>query len=350
MIRPLTALHRPDEVSPDDLDDWLARGFFRVGQAMMSCRVLWHEDDIRSAVWTRLPLDGHGFKRSHRKLLSRLERRFRIEARPAVVDAAHEAVYARYVSEASGERPATLAAFRATEDDHDRFDTWSIDLWDGDRLAAFSWFDRGRTALQSLLGAYDPAYADHSLGFASLLLEIRQGLAWGAAHHYSGYVLPGVSGMDYKRRVGPLEALFDDGSWRPLAELPETHLPDVRMRSALRDLGRHLEAADVPAVLRAYPHFALAHHRDELAICVGDPLLLTCGALRGTGDLLAVRWDLEHGVWQPLRTRMARAISRDPEGQEDVLHVLVRVASGPASDRPLDIVQHVLAERDRRTG
>ena len=57
---------RPDQLSPDDLDDYLARGWFRIGQAMMTCRVVQFDGELRPAIWTRLPLRGHQFGRNSR--------------------------------------------------------------------------------------------------------------------------------------------------------------------------------------------------------------------------------------------------------------------------------------------
>ena len=55
----------------------------------------------------------------------------------------------------------------------DVFRTQELAIWDDDRLVGLSLFDLGKRSLQSLAGIFDPEYAEHSIGFYSLLLEIR---------------------------------------------------------------------------------------------------------------------------------------------------------------------------------
>ena len=101
-----TRLERAQEVRLQDIDDRLAKGWYRVGQYWMNCRMLVNETGLRSTVWTRSRLAGYRFKRSHRKLLGRVARRFEVREGPAQLDATHEALSQRYLPRAKGSRPA----------------------------------------------------------------------------------------------------------------------------------------------------------------------------------------------------------------------------------------------------
>ena len=55
-------------------------------------------------------------------------------------------------------------------------DTREVKIYDGDKLAAFSFFDKGQRSMYSKQGIYDPAYHQFSLGFFTMLVEIQYAL------------------------------------------------------------------------------------------------------------------------------------------------------------------------------
>lgn len=238
-------------VTGTEIDRRLEGGWYRVGQHWLTCRLLVNERGVWSTVWTRVPLDGYRFKKSHRKLLARVDRAYTIREAPAVPDAAHEALYSRYRDSVSGSRSPTLEAFLGGEGDVDAFAARELGLWDGDRLVAFSWFDVGDRAIQSLIGVYDPERASESLGFTTLLLEMRQAMRLGLTFHYAGYVLPGDPKMDFKLRPGSVEFL-DLGTriWRPWAECDLSQQPAERLKSRLHEASVALAEHGIRATLR----------------------------------------------------------------------------------------------------
>lgn len=303
---------RPDLLRPEELDSYLARGWFRIGQAMMTCRVVLFDGALRPSIWTRVPLEG-GFRpgKSARRLLSGIEQRFRVEVGDLVLDDEHEALYQRYRAHARGERSPTLVDFLYGDSDRDVFPTREISLWDGDTLVAFSWFDQGLTSLQSLIGVYDPRYRRDSLGLATMLLEARQAADQGLLFHYPGYVLPGDPAMDYKLRLGRVEILDPwQRRWRPLADLPQVPLPTDRLQQALERARTALASSGVAAELRRYPWFEAPAWQPDLTACVGEPLLLECNPDRPGATFLAVSHDLDRDQFVLQRCLRARAVTR----------------------------------------
>ena len=71
----------PRTITPEALDDYLARGWFRFGGTMRTTRfTVWEERDLRTTLWTRTRLDDFQWSRSNRRLLSRTRRAFRVVA------------------------------------------------------------------------------------------------------------------------------------------------------------------------------------------------------------------------------------------------------------------------------
>ena len=269
----------PRQIEPEQLDQLLARGWFRMRRSMFTTRYLLDDKGLHTAIWARLALEGYTFKASLRRRLRKIDQRFAISVGPAHPQDAERTLYRRYTDHATGERPDELGDVLGEENGLlTPFDTWQVSVHDGDRLVAYSLFDLGNEAIQSIIGVYDPDYAAHGLGFGTLLLEIRFGLENGLQYHYPGYIVEGVPAFDYKRRVGALE--YKDPKtrrWQPLAQLDVACLPDRTLWSRLEAVVALLQQAGVPAELRCYPPFQLVHVHGAQKRCMAQPLFVVCG-------------------------------------------------------------------------
>lgn len=305
----------PEELPAEELDRWLARGWYRMGQSLFTARYVVFDDVLRAAVWTRLKLDGYRFRKGLRKVLTRVDASFRTEIGPRVLDAEREALYQRYRAIAKGDRSPTLQDFLYGDSEQDIFDTREVRVWDGDRLVAFSWFDLGRDGVQSLIGVYDPDEARHSLGFYTMLAEIRYGIETGRRWFYPGYVLPGDPSMDYKLRVGDMEFLdLDRNRWRPWTDFVGYQLPTDRLEHALDDLRKELLAEGVPARRRLISWFDVAARQPALAACLSEPLVVECWPDRSGPTRLMVSYDIERQVYALVRCLRAEARRVDRDG------------------------------------
>ena len=308
-----TRIYYPKVLTRVQLDDYLARGWYRIGQSMMTCRFLVFEEVLRTTIWTRLPLAGHRFRKGQRKTLRKLRREFDIRVQRARIDPDRERIYQQYRSEARGDRSPNLRSFLLDSGSRSVFDTWEVSFWRGSTLVAFSWFDAGETSLQSLLGAYPPEESKWGLGYASMLVEIEHGMAEGYAHHYTGYVMPGEPAMDYKLRVGEVEWLDTDGHWRPWSEFDADDTPLTRLNRALEDLARNLESQGIPARVRDYPLFEAASYDASLATCYDEPRLVECFPLHHAVSALFVSYDLDRREYDVERVRRAAGVMRPPD-------------------------------------
>ena len=260
------------------LDRYLASGWYRMGPRMFTCRYNFYPNGFLTTVWTRLPLAGHAAPKRIRKLLRRNGARFRVEVHRARARAAEELVFRAYRATKDYDLHRTAAHY-LRHDPEVPFETWQISVFDGDRLAAFSYFDRGEAALQSVCGYYDPTYERFSPGLYTMALEVEQAREWGMDYHYAGYIVPGNDIFEYKRRVGALEA-FDDVAreWFPLTDLEPAELPDAVQRAALleydglyRGLGRGYGLRFRPSIQIPFGREGLSWlRREQLPFCIVD--------------------------------------------------------------------------------
>jgi leucyl-tRNA---protein transferase len=344
-----TQVEHPERVSPADLDAYLERGWYRIGQVMVTCRFVWaHDRQLRSAIWTRTPVAAHTPTRNQRRLMRRNLEKFRVVEGPLRPDGEHEALYRRYLRTARGERPRRLYDALLGGHVHDRFATRELAIRDKrGHLVGFSAFDLGERSLQSLMGIYDPAFSADSLGFWSLLLEVEHARALGLTYHYSGYVLPGDPSMDYKLRVQPIEFLHPDtGRWAPWAEFVSVELPARRLHERLGAARRALGELGVPARVESYHPYEAPVWNPSLLRAFGHPLALLVRPIERAATLDVVAWDLDRRVYDHVVCLRAAARA-EPYGDEPArtIELWVEGTRAELGDDPGDVARALAAPR-----
>ena len=232
-----------------------------MGQAVYTSHFMFfgpeQEKRVYSTIPARLPLDGHRFSRSQRKLWRRNAAVFRIEVGSrASFDEDKQRVNSLYAKEfprrAIGDPEDILSNGKGRL----ALDTREVAIYDGEQLAAFSFFDMGHRSMYSKQGIYDPSYRKYSLGFFTMLAEISYAQEQGLSFYYPGYVVPGNAEFDYKHRIGPLEYFeLKSSSWKPFSELQENDIPIHYLRRQLRGLQEALKARGVRSQLFDYRFF-----------------------------------------------------------------------------------------------
>ncbi len=292
----------PEILAPSELDERLARGWYRMGDGLITTDLLLWEGELRSTIWTRLDVRGHRFKRSLRKLMARNGRRFQVRVGELVIDDERERLYAGYLEKVGGERARSLVDIIGGDRGRALFDTREVSVWSQERLVAFSWYDVGERSVQSLVGVYDPAFSKYSLGLYTMLLEILQTAELGRHFHYAGYVLAEPSAMDYKLRVGDLQ-FFDPATsrWLPSPPFARAQSPAEIMRQKLDLAERELRRAGVEAARYLNPALEVRGLLEQAPQCPAEPLLLVCGAAERSRVLVA--WERGRGVYALMRAR-----------------------------------------------
>lgn len=256
----LLGLHSPSRLSGQDLDHYLSIGWRPLGQQLYTSHfvVIPGTVNVHGVLCTRLPLLGFEFSKRRRRLLRQNRSRFRIETGPAIATREKTVLNDRYGQLFPDKHCVNLNYFILDHHGNRAMDTHEIRVYDQDLLVAFSFFDKGQTALYGKVGVYDPDYADFSLGLYTMLEEVALGAAQGFQYYYPGYVSPTVPDFDYKHKAGNLE-YFDlrSGQWQPFSAFrPEDNLL-TQMNQALRKLEQVLLDADMAAKTFLYPSFEI---------------------------------------------------------------------------------------------
>lgn len=252
-----TEIHYPiNRIPPEHLDEYLAKGWFRMGQTIFTCWFLFMEKGFFSAIWIRQDLQGYTFKKRLRKLLNRNGRIFNYKIGPARIDPPKERLYQKHRVRFKSGVHRTLNQSLMSGANFSIYDTRQIEIYLGDELVAASFFDIGKTSIASINGIFDPKYDQYSLGFYSMLLEIQYALENGKQFYYPGYVVPGNPRFDYKARIGNVDYYdFFTHKWKSFDSIDLKNIPTQLLKGKLNLLQFFLEKINIKSELFYFPPY-----------------------------------------------------------------------------------------------
>ena len=243
MLFPYADKNTPFILSPESLDWYLGKGWYRMGANIFTTHFLFFQSKAFSAIWIRIDLQGFNFSKSQRKLMRRNAKLFKLATGPRIIDKERNELYHRYAAEFDGRLSPTISDnLEDYEGSESIFNTWETTVRDkvSGKLVGVSYFDLGDEAAASILGIYDPNLKSFSLGYYTMLLEMEYCMSQGMRYYYPGYVVPGYQRFDYKLRLGSSQ-YFDlrSESWLPfdLEEINKNGPTEIQreMLTALRE-------------------------------------------------------------------------------------------------------------------
>ena len=292
----------PEIMLPEELDLYLSKGWYRMGQTIFTTHFLCFDDQFFSAIWIRLNVEKYRFRRSLRKLIRQNNRRFRTEVRKATLTIEKEYLYKRYKATFPGILAPSLKDSLLDGEDFNVFNTNEVAVSDGDKLVALGCFDIGKERTASIMGIYDPDYSKYSLGFYTMLQEIQFCLISKKKFYYPGYVVPGYNRFDYKLRIGEVN-YFDikRQEWLPIEYLGKEDIPITKMENKLRDMENNLRQMNIPAKVFNYPLFEANLFGFWKAPYFDFPIFLLCHPGKDANSHLVIVFDVRSEMYQLIR-------------------------------------------------
>ena len=273
-----TFREKRDKIIGKDLDDYLERGWYRMGNTIFTCQFLLQKRELYSATWIRLHLKDFSFNKRNRKVLSRNGRKFTYQVAKAEITPEKEALYKKYRETFDGYISESIVDNLYEGEPQDVFDTWNIEVYEGEKLVALSFFDVGTTSLASILGIYDPEYKKYSLGYYTLLLEIQEGLKRGLEYFYPGYIVHDNPRFDYKMKIGDVEYYdFLNGEWIDKDRFYQKDIMVDRLMNKLFDLNSHLRLKNIKNSVFLYPFYEASMFYFELDNYLKHPVYIEIG-------------------------------------------------------------------------
>jgi len=214
----------PDSLSPEELDDFLAQGWYRMGQHLFTLDYIYLDDWIR-VFWLRFRLKNHTFSPKHRQLIAK-NKRFNYSISALDISEEHEDLYELYYKNIDFEASGSASEFLFGSDlfttsAGNIFDSKMIEVRDGQKLIALGVFDLGKDCIAGILNFFHPDYKKYSLGKYLILKKIEFAQNLGLPWYYPGYIGHNFSKFDYKLFPGKDNAeIFEPFSklWLPYSE------------------------------------------------------------------------------------------------------------------------------------
>lgn len=292
----------PDRLEPQGLDDYLERGWFRMGQTIFTTNWLNFKETFYSAIWLRVLLSDYKPDLTQKKLQQK-NSRFRTEIKPAMITIEKELLYIRYKQSVSFEASASLQALLYGTADASIFDTYEVDVYDNDKLIAVGFFDVGKSSAMGIASIYDPDYKKFSLGKHLIYSKIAFCMERGIGYFYPGYFVPGYRAFDYKLDIGKPNIEYLDvqtNHWFPMKSFKSENAPLNLMVTRLNDLKKSLLRSGVISDVIYYDYF-YANQTPELSggELLDFPVFLTTE--RALNEWSIVVFDVRYGQYQLLK-------------------------------------------------
>ena len=194
-------IHFPEQLSGFELDNYLAKGWYRMGQIIFTTNHIACEDAVYRVYWLRYRLSEIIYNKTHLKIIA-ANKSFTTTIKPFVLNDEIEELYELYKSAVSFQASETVRNFLLDGGVSDIYSTSVIEIRDNEKLIAVGIFDSGNNSIAGIMNFYHPDYKKYSLGKYLMLLKINHATASGKTWYYPGYIVAGFPKFDYKLFIG----------------------------------------------------------------------------------------------------------------------------------------------------
>lgn len=298
----------PEKIDPEELDNYLEQGWFRMDQTMFTTNFLNVNNKIFSAIWLRVDLPDFSPSKTQQKLLKQ-NVRFQVSIQKASLTEEKEALFTRYKQGISFEASSSLRYLLYGNSNNTKsiYDTYEVTMHDGDLLIAAGFFDIGDRSAAGINSFYDPAYKKYSLGKFLIYQKMIYCQQLGLQYFYPGYFVPGYSVFDYKLDVGKKSLQYlqvHTQQWAPIEEFEHQLTPYQQMQFQLQLLRTALNEMRIDGKIWQYKFFDANLYPDFAELQLFDfPLFLDCFEASNPNIIPVIVYDIRDQRYHWLHCR-----------------------------------------------
>ncbi len=248
-----------NQIKQERLDAYLEKGFFRNANMMFRTQLLPIDGKLNNVVNIRLDLRGYKSPKRMAKLMRKNQQRFTVTVGEVCITPQKEALFAAHAHRFKGFLYKSLRHLLFGDQNMAVFDTQEICIYDQDKLVAFSFFDKGKNSVASILGVFDQAYYKYSLGTYTMLLEMDWAKRNSYHYYYPGYIMDQSRDFEYKLRLGDVEYLHWNKGWHKFENIIPEDFPGCIINTKLAVLETFLKEKGIIGKKFFYPYFSLGH-------------------------------------------------------------------------------------------
>lgn len=271
--------HFPSEpLTPGELDQYLSKGWFRMGQSIFTTTYIELNHQIYRVFWLRILLDEFTQNKTFQKL-SRLNSKFRLSIQQATVTPEKEELYNTYKSGITFEPCATLESLIFSDSEFNIYNTLEITIHDGEKLIAVGYFDIGENSAAGISCFYDPAYKKYSLGKYLIYQKMLYCKNQHMQYFYLGYFTPGCRAFDYKLDIGKksIEYLeLGSEKWYTMDDWDGVSGSIAETMEKLTTLQHHLNTINIENQLLLNRYFQVNLYKELQGLELFDFIMFVC--------------------------------------------------------------------------
>jgi arginyl-tRNA--protein-N-Asp/Glu arginylyltransferase len=256
----LAELHFPTEpIQPEQLDDYLERGWFRMGQTIFTTNFLKFKGLFYSAIWLRVDLRTFIPSKTQEKI-RKMNSKFTVRIYPTSPDLATNrlTLFEKYKNSVPFDTAPSLSHLLYDNGYKNVYNSYEICVFDTEKLIACGIIDLGKDSSEGIVCFYDPDYKKHSLGKYLMLLKMEFCRKQGMNFFYPGYFAPHYPMFDYKLDLSndAMEYLeLGSNLWKPISQFEVFETPLAVMNRKLRELSDCLKRRRFEHQLLHYEYF-----------------------------------------------------------------------------------------------
>lgn len=250
-------VHYPETLASEELDNYLAEGWFRNGQRIFTTNFLNFDNQLYSAIWLRIDLHEYQAEKEFIKL-KKQNAHFSIRIQQASITPEKEALFQKYKTSVSFSAAQSLKTLLFGETESDIYSTQEILLYDNERLIAAGYFDLGTTSAAGITSFYDPEYKKSSLGKYLIYLKIDYCKTNQYDFFYPGYFAPNYPAFNYKLDIGKKSLYYlrlETNKWTHIETYKGKENPYQTMMNNLSDMEVVLKENEISCTLFKYTFF-----------------------------------------------------------------------------------------------
>jgi leucyl-tRNA---protein transferase len=340
-------VHFPQVIRPDELDHYLAEGWFRMGQTIFTTNFLNFKSQFYSAIWLRIKLPKWQPTNAQQKLRKQ-NAHFKIVINKAYLTPEKESLFAKYKKSVAFEASASLNQLLYGKSNNDVYNTLEVNIFDRDRLIALGYFDIGKECAGGISSFYDPDYKKFSLGKYLIYLKMEYCKKMNLQYFYPGYFVPGYPAFDYKLQLSKELEFFQFASqqWISIEHFVDAQTPLQIMYAKLKALQSLLSQSAVVNRLYRYDFFDANLIPDLNGLELFDfPLFLLCSSTEAEAIYPIIVYDVRHHQYDLVKCRSIWP-SKLESDQQDVYcaHLLKIEQHLFSSEDPNEVVALLVSE------
>lgn len=218
-----------EPMAPEVFDQFMEKGWRILGHIILRHSAVVYNDDVVLTIPLRILLDGFSFSKSQRKLFRLHKEKFRVNVQKIALTPAKNELFLKHCNRFRfGNHYTSLDTFITQNSWYNPVPGYEVEVYDGDKLVACSYFHLGAESFCGTYCFFDPDYVSDSLGTFTMLLELETARQMGKTYYYSGYIHHTPSQFDYKLNFNNLEKMdWETGRWTAQRRIPPGTYPET---------------------------------------------------------------------------------------------------------------------------